>query len=95
MLINNLLTSRGFYEVQTYSFISPKYYDNILMPTDSPLRDSVKISNPLGEDTSIMRTTALPSVLEVVAANRRYRNKSAAVYENATAQNSPTKDFRP
>lgn len=83
MLINNLLTSRGFYEVQTYSFISPKYYDNILMPTDSPLRDSVKISNPLGEDTSIMRTTALPSVLEVVAANRRYRNKSAAVYENA------------
>ena len=83
MMMNNLLTSRGFYEVQTYSFISPKYYDNINMPENSHLRDSVKISNPLGEDTSIMRTTALPSVLEVISANRRYRNKSAAIYENA------------
>ncbi len=82
-LINNLLTGKGFYEVQTYSFISPKYYDNILMSADSALRDSVRILNPLGEDTSIMRTTALPSVLEVIAANRRYRNKTASIYENA------------
>ncbi len=81
--INNLLTGKGFYEVQTYSFISPKYYDNINMPKDSALRNSIVISNPLGEDTSIMRTTALPSVLEVISANRRYRNKSAAIYENA------------
>ena len=73
----------GFYEVQTYSFISPKYYDNIGLAPDAPERNSVVISNPLGEDTSIMRTTALPSVLEVLAANRRYRNKSCAVYENA------------
>ncbi len=83
MNINNLLTAKGFYEVQTYSFISPKYYDNINMPTDSVERDSIRISNPLGEDTSIMRTTALPSVLEVISANRRYRNKTAAIYENA------------
>lgn len=53
------------------------------MPTDSPLRKSVVISNPLGEDTSIMRTTAVPSVLEVLATNRRYRNKNARIYENA------------
>ena len=81
--LNNLLTLHGFYEVQTYSFISPKYYDNIGLAPDAPERDSVRISNPLGEDTSIMRTTALPSVLEVLAANRRYRNKSCAIYENA------------
>ena len=81
--LNSLLTMHGFYEVQTYSFISPKYYDNIGLAPDAPERNSVVISNPLGEDTSIMRTTALPSVLEVLAANRRYRNKSCAVYEKA------------
>ena len=82
-LIDELLTNEGFYEVQTFSFISPKFYDNILMPEDSELRKSVVISNPLGEDTSIMRTTAVPSVLEVLATNRRYRNKNAKIYENA------------
>ena len=81
--LNNLLTLHGFYEIQTYSFISPKYYDNIGLAADAPERDSVVISNPLGEDTGIMRTTALPSVLEVLAANRRYRSKSCAIYENA------------
>ena len=81
--IDELLTNEGYYEVQTFSFISPKYYDNILMPSDSPLRKSVVISNPLGEDTSIMRTTAVPSVLEVLSTNRRYRNKNARIYENA------------
>jgi len=81
--LNNLMTQRGFYEVQTFSFISPKYYDNIGLAADAPERYSVVISNPLGEDTSIMRTTALPSVLEVLSTNRRYRNKSCAIYENA------------
>ncbi len=81
--LNNLLTMQGFYEVQTFSFISPKYYDNIGLAADAPERNSVVISNPLGEDTSIMRTTALPSVLEVLATNRRYRNKACAIYENA------------
>lgn len=82
-LIDSLMGANSFYEVKTYSFISPKYYDNILMEKDSPLRDSVVISNPLGEDTSIMRTTALPSILEVISANRRYRNKACGIYENA------------
>ena len=82
-LMDELLTNEGFFEIQTFSFISPKYYDNICMPEDSPLRQSIVISNPLGEDTSIMRTTAVPSVLEVLATNRRYRNKNARIYENA------------
>ncbi len=81
--LNNLMTQHGFYEVQTFSFISPKYYDNISLAADAPERNSVVISNPLGEDTSIMRTTALSSVLEVLSTNRRYRNKSCAIYENA------------
>ncbi|MBR5533394.1 MAG: phenylalanine--tRNA ligase subunit beta [Ruminiclostridium sp.] len=73
--------SMGFDEIITYSFISPTYYDKIRMPEDSPLRKSMKIMNPLGEDTSIMRTTILPSMLEILTRNYNYRNKSAYLYE--------------
>ena len=71
----------GYSEIITYSFISPAYYDKINLPADSPLRDSMKILNPLGEDTSIMRTTTLPSMLEILARNCHYRNKSVRLYE--------------
>ena len=71
----------GMDEIITYSFISPTYYDKIRMPADSPLRDSLRILNPLGEDTSIMRTTILPSMLEIISRNYSYRNKAAALYE--------------
>ena len=78
------MISLGASEIMTYSFISPKYYDKIRMPADSPLRRSVTISNPLGEDTSIMRTTALPSMMETLARNYNNRNESACLYELAT-----------
>ncbi|MCI8414963.1 MAG: phenylalanine--tRNA ligase subunit beta, partial [Ruminiclostridium sp.] len=65
----------------TYSFISPSYYDKIRLPEDSPLRKSMRICNPLGEDTSIMRTTVLPSMLEILSRNYNYRNKTARLYE--------------
>ena len=71
----------GYSEIITYSFISPTYYDKINLPADSPLRDSMKILNPLGEDTSIMRTTTLPSMLEILARNCHYRNKAVRLYE--------------
>ena len=71
----------GFDEIITYSFISPTYYDKIRLPEDSPLRKSMKIMNPLGEDTSIMRTTVLPSMLEILTRNYNYRNKAARLYE--------------
>jgi phenylalanyl-tRNA synthetase beta chain len=71
----------GLDEIITYSFISPSYYDKIRMPKDDPRRDSLKILNPLGEDTSIMRTTILPSMLEILTRNYNYRNKEAALYE--------------
>ena len=71
----------GYSEIITYSFISPSYYDKIRMPKDSPLRKSLKILNPLGEDTSIMRTTILPSMLEIITRNYNYRNKAVRLYE--------------
>ena len=79
--IGGAVRALGYDEIITYSFISPTYYDKIRMPKDSSLRNSLKILNPLGEDTSIMRTTILPSMLEIVARNYSYRNKSARLYE--------------
>ena len=71
----------GYDEIITYSFISPTYYDKILWPADYAARKSFKILNPLGEDTSIMRTTVLPSMLEILTRNYNYRNKTAKLYE--------------
>ena len=71
----------GYDEIITYSFISPAWYDKILWPADYHARKSFKILNPLGEDTSIMRTTTLPSMLDILARNWNYRNKSARLYE--------------
>lgn len=71
----------GYNEIITYSFISPTYYDKIRLPENSPLRNSMTILNPLGEDTSIMRTTVLPSMLEILSKNYNYRNKSVRLYE--------------
>ena len=82
--LSRLLMANGCYEVQTYSFISPKYYDKIGLPEDSGLRRSVVITNPLGEDTSVMRTTCIPSMLEVVARNYNNRNVSGRFFELGT-----------
>ena len=73
--------SAGYDEIITYSFISPTYYDKIGWAPEDPRRRSLKILNPLGEDTSIMRTTNLPSMLEILARNYNFRNKSARLYE--------------
>ena len=78
------LAGYGLWECETFSFYSPKCFDMIRLPADSELRNAVVISNPLGEDTSIMRTTALPSLLDVVARNYASRAASCAVYEQAT-----------
>ena len=86
-----LCRAMGYSEICTYTFISPKLYDKINLPAQSPLRRSVVISNPLGEDTSIMRTTALPSMLDVLARNYSNRNLDAALYELAV-EFLPTSD---
>ena len=71
----------GYDEIITYSFISPTCYDKINWPADYHRRNSLKILNPLGEDTSIMRTTTLPSMLEILTRNYNYRNQNVKLYE--------------
>ena len=73
----------GYSEIITYSFVSPAVFDQIRLPADSSLRNAMKIQNPLGEDTSIMRTIALPSMLEILSRNNAYHNKAAKLYEMA------------
>ena len=73
----------GYSEIITYSFVSPAIFDQIRIPADSKLRNAMRIQNPLGEDTSIMRTIALPSMLEILGRNSAYHNKAAKLYELA------------
>jgi phenylalanyl-tRNA synthetase beta chain len=78
-----LCRALGFSEIYTYSFIGQTDYDKIALAPDSPLRRSIKILNPLGEDRSLMRTTSLPSMLGALAGNWGHRNASAKLYELA------------
>ena len=78
-----LCRSLGFSEIITYSFVSPAIFDQIRISADSPLRNAMRIQNPLGEDTSIMRTVVLPSMLEILSRNNAYHNKAAKLYELA------------
>ena len=78
-----LCRALGYSEIITYSFVSPTVFDQIRLPADSPLRNAMRIQNPLGEDTSIMRTIALPSMLEILGRNNAYHNKSVKLYELA------------
>ena len=79
--LRNAAVSLGGYEIATYSFVSPKYFDKIKLPADSRLRKVVRIVNPLGEDTSVMRTTILPSICETLARNSNYRNPECYIFE--------------
>ena len=82
--INETLISLGASEILTYSFVSPKIYDKLHYAEDDIRRDSVVISNPLGEDTSIMRTTSIASMMQVLSLNYNNRNESVCMYEPAT-----------
>ena len=79
--LGGMCRSMGYDEIITYSFISPTCYDKIRWAADDPRRESFKILNPLGEDTSIMRTTVLPSMLEILTRNYNYRNQNVKLYE--------------
>ena len=77
------MLAMGINQISTFSFVSPKYFDKINLPADSKLRNPVVITNPLGEDTSVMRTTIIPSICEVLARNYNYRNAECAIFELA------------
>ena len=79
--LENNMVAFGCYGIATFSFISPKHFDRLTLPAESKLRDAIKITNPLGEDTSIMRTTIIPSMLEILSTNYNNRNESAKLYE--------------
>lgn len=76
-----VMVGLGYFGTLTYSFTTPKCFDRIGLPTDSKLRKTITITNPLGEDTSIMRTTTLPSMLDVLATNYKNRNAAVCLYE--------------
>lgn len=87
------LLAMGLSEIATFSFISPKAYDKIRLPEDK--RQSVVISNPLGEDTGVMRCTILPSMLDILARNYSYRNMEAKLFEIAKEYIPTEKDKLP
>ncbi|MPM81889.1 Phenylalanine--tRNA ligase beta subunit [bioreactor metagenome] len=78
------LLSQGLNEVITSSFVSPKGFDKIRLPQESSFRTCVKISNPLGEDTSLMRTSMIPSIMDIFSRNYNFRNSSCGIYEIGT-----------
>ncbi len=79
--VGMICRTAGFDEALTHSFISPKYYDEIGLSAEDAGRISTTITNPLGEDFSVMRTTVLPSILSALAHNRAHRNPIASLYE--------------
>lgn len=76
-----VLSCSGLSEVITYSFISPKDYDKIMLPINHPWRNVVAIQNPLSEDQSVMRTTLVPGLLDVAARNTKRHVENLAIYE--------------
>ncbi|MCL2375784.1 MAG: phenylalanine--tRNA ligase subunit beta [Defluviitaleaceae bacterium] len=79
----DIMVTQGYCQALTYAFESPKVFDKLQFEADSPLRNAVRITNPLGEDTSIMRTTMLNSMLTSLGANYAKRNNEAALFELA------------
>ncbi|MCC3863817.1 phenylalanine--tRNA ligase subunit beta [Terrisporobacter petrolearius] len=79
--IKNTATSIGLYEILTYSFVSPKSLDKIKLPEDDKKRDYITLINPLGEDTSVMRTTMMPSMLNVLYTNVSRKVESGLAFE--------------
>jgi len=79
--LHDMLIGMGLDEIETFSFISPSYYDKIRLSSDDSRRNCVVISNPLGEDTSVMRTTTLPSMLGILASNYNVKNRDMTLFE--------------
>lgn len=82
-MVKNIMIADGLCEAMTYSFESPKVFDKLLIPADSPLRNAITISNPLGEDFSIMRTVSFNGILNSLSTNYNRRNEQAGLFEVA------------
>ncbi|MCR4432057.1 MAG: phenylalanine--tRNA ligase subunit beta [Tepidanaerobacteraceae bacterium] len=82
--IKQILADLGYSEVYTYSFVSPRVFDRMNVPADSPLRRAIALMNPLSEEQSIMRTTLIPNMLDVVAYNLNQKIEEIRLYETGT-----------
>ena len=82
-MARDIVEAYGFMEGMTFSFESPKVYDKLLLPADDVLRKSIAIMNPLGEDYSVMRTSAIGGMLTSLATNYNRRNQNVRLYELA------------
>lgn len=80
-LTKNNMAAQGLYEVVTYTFVSPSVYNKINLKAENPLRNAIKLMNPLGEDQSIMRTTIIPNMLEVISGNYNMKIDEGKFYE--------------
>ena len=80
-VLRNLAEDCGFSQAYCYSFESRKAFDKLTLDENDPLRNAIEITNPLGEDFSIMRTTSLNGILTSLGTNYNRRNKSVRLYE--------------
>lgn len=81
--VKDYLVGLGLHEIVTYSFVSPKMFDMLMLPETSPLRTAIIIENPIGEDFSVMRTTLAYSMLKTLALNLKRGNKAGRYFEVA------------
>lgn len=81
--VKSTMMALGLSEIMTYSFVSPKSYDKLLIAPESKLRDYIEIKNPLGEDTSVMKTVAVSTMLETLSRNFNYKNQNVKLFEVA------------
>ena len=79
--VHRILSNKGLYEIRNFSFISPKLVEKLGLAQDDPRLNMLRVTNPLGEDTSVMRSTLVPSVLGTVALNQNRNNETAMLYE--------------
>lgn len=77
----DVLAAQGLFEVFTYSFVSPGVFNKINLKAENPLRNAIKLINPLGEDQSIMRTTIIPNIMEVIARNYNRKIEAGQFFE--------------
>ena len=93
--LHDMLVGMGMNEIETFSFISPSWYDKIRLSPDDSRRNCVVISNPLGEDTSVMRTTTLPSMLKTLGDNYSVKNRDFKLFEMSKVYLPTTSDKLP
>ena len=79
--VKAVLVGQGLYEIYTYTFTDPKSFDRLNIPADDPLRKAVPISNPLGEEQSIMRTNTMNEMLRALSLNYSHRNQNVSLFE--------------